>query len=317
MALPTQTNMHRPILEFAASKEGDVSRAETINHLKERFSLSDSELQETTEGGQRRLNALFGWARQSLMQAELIESTAWGRFNITPRGTKFLEENSEREVTLTTLNRWRREHAQQDSDDENLPTELATATSHPGADTPVLDEVEATPDELIKAVHDKLQDKLRDDLLESLKFVEPHIFERIVVRLLEKIGYGNGKRVGGSGDGGIDGIIERDPLGFEKIGIQAKRYPEKTVSVHVIRDFSTALDLIGASMGVVVTTSTFTKAAEQVAQTVSASDKKFIRLINGEELASLMIQHNFGVVTENTYEVKKLDVNLFSDPDYI
>ena len=145
MAMPNQTNMHRPILEFAARKEGDISTAETIAHLKNQFSITDDESQERTAGGQKRLNATLSWAQYALKQAGLIESTAWGRFNITHQGIKFLDENSEKEVTLATLHRWRREHAQQDSADGDMPTELAVSTSHPNADTPVLDEVESTP----------------------------------------------------------------------------------------------------------------------------------------------------------------------------
>lgn len=315
MAMPSQTNMHRPILEFAARKEGDISTAETIAHLKEQFSLSDSESKERTAGGQKRLNATFNWAQYALKQAGLIESTAWGRFNITPQGVKFLDENPEREVTLTTLNRWRREHAQQDSSDEDLSTELAVSTSHPSADAPVLDEVESTPDELIKAAYDKLQEKLRDDMLERLKSVDPSRFEEIVVRLLEKMGYGEGRAVGRSGDGGIDGIINQDPLGLEKVYVQAKRWRSQ-VGEPEIRNFSGSLMLKGASKGVFITTSDFSSTARQTAKTISAGSQ-LILLINGQELSRLMVEHGVGVAIENRYEVKRLDENLFSDPNEI
>ena len=308
--------MHRPILEFAASKGEGISTAETIAHLQKRFSISDSELQERTAGGRKRLDALFNWARYSLMKAGLIESTVRGRVNITPQGIKFLEENSEQEVTLTTLNRWGQEHAQQDSSDENLPTELAAATIHPSADTPDIDEVDATPDELIEAAYNKLQEKLEDDLLRNLKSVEPDTFEEIAVRLLVKMEYGEGEAVGRSGDGGIDGIINQDPLGLEKVYVQAKRWKDQVVGEQEIRNFSGSLTLQGASKGVFITTSDFSSAAIKAAEEF-ARRGQLIHLINGQELARLMVEHGVGVVTETTYAIKKLDENFFPDPDEI
>lgn len=315
MALPTQTNMRRPILELAANKGESISTREIINHLIERFSLTDSDLQERSSSGTKRLNTQLGWSRTSLMNVGLVERTSRGRVKITPQGIKFLEENTEGEITPTTLERWRREHAPQDSADENPTTELATATIHPSADTPDIDEVDATPDESIKIAYDELQEKLVDDLLESLKSVDPYLFEQIVVRLLEKMGYGEGDAVGRSGDGGIDGVINQDPLGLEKVYVQAKRW-EGNVGTGPIYSFGGSLGAQGASKGVFITTSTFNSNARQAAQNISAGGN-LIRLIDGQELARLMIRHNVGVVTETTYEIKKLDENFFSDPDEI
>ena len=315
MAMPIKNDMHRPILEFVASKGESISTRDMIAHLKERFSLTDSQLQERTAGGRKRLNTQLYWARHSLLQAGLIESTDGRRVNITPQGIKFLEENSESRVTDAVLNRWRREHAPQDQSDENLPTELATADVHPSADTPDPDEVGTTPDESIAIAYNELQEKLSDDLLESLKSVDPYLFEEIVVRLLEKMGYGQGSAVGRSGDEGIDGIINQDPLGLEKVYVQAKRW-QNQVGEPEIRNFSGSLTLKGASKGVFITTSDFSSTARQTARIIS-SGSQLIHLINGQELARLMIRHGVGVVTETTYEVKKLDENFFSDPDNI
>ena len=140
----------------------------------------------------------------------------------------------------------------------------------------------------------------------------PAQFERLVVNLLEQMGYGEGKVVGRSGDGGIDGIISQDALGLEKVFVQAKRYTAGSVGEPEIRNFSGSLDAQGASKGVFITTSTFSSTARQTAQTISAGNK-FIRLVDGTELTQLMIRHGVGVVTERTYEIKKLDENYFTE----
>ena len=133
-----------------------------------------------------------------------------------------------------------------------------------------------------------------------------------MVDLLVKMGYGQGETIGRSGDGGIDGIINQDALGLDKVYIQAKRYTVGSVGEPEIRNFSGSLDPYGATKGVFITTSTFSNTAHQTAQTISAGNK-LIRLVDGNELAHLMIKHGVGVVTEYTYLIKKLDENYFAE----
>ena len=133
----------------------------------------------------------------------------------------------------------------------------------------------------------------------------------MVVRLLEEMEYGEGQSVGGSGDGGIDGIINQDPLGLEKVYIQAKRW-QNQVGEPEIRNFSGSLEVRGANKGVFITSSSFSSTARNAAGRISAGSK-FIRLIDGRELACLVIAHNVGVITEITYDVKKLDENYFAE----
>jgi len=156
-----------------------------------------------------------------------------------------------------------------------------------------------------------VQERLADELLQSIAALTPDRFERLVVQLLVKMGYGEGRPVGRSGDGGIDGIISQDPLGLEKVYIQAKRWSNQ-VGDPEIRNFSGSLDAKGATKGVFITASTFNTTAKRTAQTISAGNK-LIRLIDGRELSKLMIEHGVGVVTEYTYEVKKLDENYFAE----
>ncbi len=157
----------------------------------------------------------------------------------------------------------------------------------------------------------ELNARLSGELLESVKSISPDTFESLVVRLLERMGYGEGSVVGQSGDGGIDGIINQDPLGLEKVYIQAKRW-QNQVGEPEIRNFSGSLEAKGANKGVFITTSAFSSSARQTARYISAGSK-YIRLIDGEELTHLMIEHGVGVVTETAYEIKKIDENYFVD----
>lgn len=251
-----------------------------------------------------------------LRWANLVEYPRRGQIKITRQGEEFIKKHEGLPINDAAINKWKQEQEQLKSigDDDNstdTPVTVA-ATSAPSA---AIDESDADPDEIIAAAYQQLQDKLADDMLDALKGVDPYQFERIVLTLLEKMGYGTGQQVGRSGDGGIDGVINQDPLGLEKVYIQAKRW-QNTVGEPEIRNFSGSLMARGASKGVFITTSDFSGAARQTAQMISAGNQ-LIRLINGQELARLMIQHGVGVVTEITYEVKKLDENYFSDSDDI
>ncbi len=168
-----------------------------------------------------------------------------------------------------------------------------------------------TPDEQMEVLYNELNDKLADELMDVVGNMHPDSFERLVVKLLEKMGYGKGEKVGKSGDGGVDGIIELDQLGIEKVYIQAKRW-QSSVGPSEINSFSGSLNLKGANKGVFITTSTFRPNAQAAATDISKGNQ-FIRLIDGEELAQLMIRYDVGVFTETTYHIKKLDENYLSE----
>ena len=172
---------------------------------------------------------------------------------------------------------------------------------------------DVSPQDKIDVGYRELNEQLVEDLLDSISQISPDAFERLVVDLLEKMGYGKGETVGRSGDGGIDGIINQDALGLEKVYIQAKRW-QNQVGEPAIRNFSGSLDARGARKGVFVTTSRFSKTAKQTTQTISAGNK-FIRLIDGPELAKLMMAYDVGVVTQYAYKIQKLDENYFFDAD--
>jgi restriction system protein len=202
----------------------------------------------------------------------------------------------------------KRQTADEGGDNENFSAAGDSVTS---GDDPSVDPEDVTPDEQIANAFNQSREKLADELLVRIGNESYLGFEMLVLDLLRKMGYGEPEHTGKSGDGGIDGIINQDALGLEKVYVQAKRWASQ-VGEPEIRNFSGSLDPHGATKGVFITTSTFSNTARQTAQIISAGNK-FIRLVDGNELALLMIRHSVGVVTEYTYEIKKLDENYFAE----
>ena len=261
----------------------------------EHFSLTNEDvLEKVPSGVQTRLDNRVTWVLSYLKKAGLLQSPSRGHFQITPQGKEVLATGAD--------------------DILDLPWNTLDAVRQGGGDADSPDTVandESTPDEQIAALYRKLNERLAEELLERVKQVSPDGFEQLVVSLLEKMGYGQGEAVGRSGDGGIDGIINQDALGLEKVYIQAKRW-QNQVGEPEIRNFAGSLDKQGANKGVFITSSSFSSTAEETARLISAGNK-FIRLIDGEELARLMINHGVGVVSEIIYDVKKLDENYFAE----
>lgn len=312
MAVPTQDQLHRPILEFL-SEVHDVD-AVPLNQIKEmlieHFNLTEIDMEERIPSGvQTRFDNRCYWATSYLKRAKLVHSPSRARFHITQHGREFLATHKG-EIARGELNSLI-EAGYQNPDTQPLidPPDLNTVSATIINSVSYSEDV--TPDEQMVMLYHELKSKLADELLDAVKDIPPDSFERLVVRLLEKMGYGEGRSVGRSSDGGIDGIINQDALGLEKVYIQAKRW-QNIVGEPEIRNFSGSLDAKGASKGVFITTSAFSSTASQTAQVIS-NGPKFIRLINGPELASLMISHGVGVITEITYEVKKIDENYFVD----
>ncbi|MBG6083819.1 restriction endonuclease [Zhihengliuella flava] len=170
----------------------------------------------------------------------------------------------------------------------------------------------STPEELIAYGVQRVNDEIAVQLLERLRGATPDFFEEVVVKVLLAMGYGGaeerGQRIGGTGDGGVDGLIDQDPLGLDRLYVQAKRYGDgNTVGREAIQAFTGALHGFGATKGVFITTSTFTKNARDFASSIPTR----IILIDGQRLVSLMIKYRVGVETEQVYEVVKIDEDFF------
>ena len=274
MPVPAQRELHMPILAALNSAAGGMRVKDIGASVAETLSLSESERTERTEGGTPMFRTRIRGALSTLKDDGLVLSPSRGWYKITPKGV------------------------------ESLPA--ANPKINP-------DDDDVTPTERMADLYEELNDALADDLLTSIRTMPPLSFERLVIDLLEAMGYGEGLRVGGSGDQGIDGVTNQDPLGLEKVCIQAKRWQDqRAVGEPEIRNFAGSLDARGASKGVFITASSFNSKAKETARDISLGSK-LIRLIDGGELATLMIRHNVGVITEITYALKKPDENYFSD----
>lgn len=260
----------------------------------------------------------IGWARTYLKKAGMVYSPARGMVAITPAGRDALAEAAHsgiRSVDAAWLERhsekfaaWRQRSA------ENAKRNHGQAMDGAGSSPPPIPADAESPLETLERVYTELHADLADEVLERVKQVTPAYFEQIVLDVVRAMGYGGsrddaGKTTKLSGDGGVDGVIDQDRLGLDKVYLQAKRW-EGTVGRPVVQAFSGALEGERASKGVLITTSTFSADARQYIRTIT----KHIVLIDGHQLADLMIECNVGVSPAMTYVVKRIDGDYF-DPD--
>lgn len=297
MSVPTLDELHRPVLEISNETGRRLTRKDFVEQLRVRLSLTEADMHEMLpSGSQTRMENRTNWAITDLKLAGLMNNPLRNQWEITVSGRNFLMQHSGiiRLAVLEALG----------------PEEFRRKDITPSH---VSDSNEITPDEMMARGFLQQQSQLAEEVLNSVKAVSPESFERLCNRLLSRMVYGEiDRETGHSGDQGFDGILNQDRLGLEKVYVQAKRYDTTQVGEPEIRTFSGSLDRPGALKGVFVTTSTFLTAARQAAVEISRGNKT-IRLIDGQELAQLMIQHGVGVVTEITYEVKKLDANYFEE----
>ena len=214
MTLPTQNQLHRPVLEIVDTDAEVVPRLRLKEMLVDRFSITEAEVLERNASGDSKFMKRVDWVLYSLKRAGLLESPVRGQLRVTEKGHRFLETHYG-EISHKQLNQVVDRGDDQLSGAEALPDSVEEIAS---------DTQTGTPEERIDALYSEMNRRLADELLEALKKIPPESFERLVVALLEKMGYGEGRRVGGSGDGGIDGIIDQDSLGLEKVYVQAKRW---------------------------------------------------------------------------------------------
>lgn len=242
------------------------------------------------------------WAMTYLTQAGLLKRPKRGLYEITERGRGALNSGLDR-ITVGYLNQF------PEFLDFKNRTHAKTAKAV-GATEVV--ETEGTPTEQMEAGYLTLRAELAESLLEQVLSCSPAFFEQLVVDLLVAMGYGGsrvdaGKAVGGTGDGGIDGVIKEDRLGLDEVCIQAKRFTDTTVGRDTVQAFAGSLEGRRASKGVFITTSQFSKQAEEYVSKIS----KRIILIDGRRLAELMMDYGIGVSGVATYTVQRLDADYF------
>ncbi|MEO6967860.1 MAG: restriction endonuclease [Rhodanobacteraceae bacterium] len=293
----------RPLLEVC--RDSKVHRIrDLIDLLADQFKLTADERYELLPSGSATIfGSRVGWAKTYLKQAGLLGQPARGVVQITARGLHSLK--STERIDSTYLRRF----------DEFQAFQERSKTTQTRGTAEESKALEVTPEEALQAAFDELRGSMINDVLDALLRVSPAFFERAVVDLLLAMGYGGsiedaGTLLGGSGDGGVDGAIKEDQLGLDTIYVQAKKWAiDRTVGDSEIRNFIGALQLHRARKGVFFTTSEFTKSARASA----ARSESRVVLINGVELATLMVDHKVGVSVTSTLELKKLDSDYFEE----
>lgn len=300
MAIPTYEDLMLPLMNLLQDGK-EHSFQELVEYLAKEFKLTDEEKNERIPSGQQTyLQNRTGWARTHLKKTGLVEYASRGVYKITPKGLALLLENPGR-IDNNFLRRF-----PEFVEWFDLKPEKSKETFQK-----TIKETEKTPDESIDSAYRTIRENLANEIIEKIKSCSPNFFEYLVVDLLVKMGYGGtredaGERLGRSGDGGIDGIIKEDRLGLDVIYLQAKRW-EAVVGRPEIQKFAGALQGQRARKGVFIKTSDFTREAREY---VAMIDSKII-LVDGEELAELMIDYNVGVSSATVYEIKKVDSDYF------
>ncbi len=296
MPIPDFQSVMLPLLKYCNDGK-DHTNIEALDALAKDFNLSEDERKQLLPSGQQRVfDNRVAWARAHMKMAGLLENARRGIFHITTRGKEVLSQN------LTGLNlHFLRQYP-----------EYQEAREKPKDSLPLKEEEIHTPEEQIEQAYELLRENLSSELLFQLKTASPAFFEKVVVDVLVKMGYGGslkdaGKAIGRSGDEGIDGIINEDRLGLDSIYIQAKKW-DGTISRPEIQKFAGALQGKRARKGVFITTSDFSAGAKEF---VSNIESKII-LIDGKQLTNLMIEYGVGVSNEAVYELKKLDSDFFT-----
>lgn len=303
MPLPNFQTLMRPALELHTDGQ-DWARAALRDALAARFDLTDDERAEMLpSGNQRRFDNRLAWTVTHLSQARLLSRPLRGVTRITERGLQVLQDQPTG-VDIAVLQEFPEYQQFRGSGS-------ASGGAEPAA--PAAEDATATPEEAIQAAYGQLTGVLAEELLSKVLDCEPVFFEQLVVDLLIAMGYGGskaeaGERLGQSGDGGIDGVIREDLLGLDVVYLQAKRWdPSRRVGRPEVQAFAGALQGARASKGVFLTTASFSQQATTYVESISAR----VVLIDGRELARLMILYGVGVTVREHFEIKRLDEDYF------
>ena len=303
MPIPDFQTLMLPLLKLLNEKR-ELEAREAAPLLGDRFQLTEEERRKLLPSGKQEVFAnRVGWARTYLKKAGLLETPRRGLWRLTDRGKGVLSQNLTR-IDAKYLKQFP-EFLDGGSDKKDKADEIVVGD--------LSDVHEDTPEEALESAVESLRLALESELLQQIRSCTPEFFERLVVDLIVKMGYGGsrkdaGQAIGRSGDGGIDGIIKEDPLGLDAVYIQAKRW-EGNVGRPEIQKFAGALQGHRAKKGIFITTADFSPDAKSFATNI---DTKIV-LINGQELVRLMIQYDLGVNVVDTYHVKRIDTDYFSE----
>lgn len=305
MAIPDFQTLMRPVLAHLA--DGEIRRTRDIKDaMADAFSLTDDErAQMLPSGRQRTMDNRVGWALTYLRQAGLIDQPSRGRVVINAAGRKALTAYPDR-IDIKTL-----EAYPAYLDFRERTREKARTDPVPDVGDPTKTDSDATPSDLLALAVATNRAAVEGEVLKAAMALSPTGFEDLVIALLSRMGYGRAgsvERTSASGDAGVDGIISQDPLGLDRIYVQAKRYAEdRTIDRPKIHEFAGALLGKQGDRGVLITTSRFSAGAAQEAERINAR----IELIDGRRLAELLVFYGVGVQAEETVTLYRLDEDYF------
>ncbi|MXY59338.1 MAG: restriction endonuclease [Chloroflexi bacterium] len=309
MAIPDFQTIMRPVLGLILDEE--MHRRDCAKQIASDFHLTQDEVEELLPSGKStRLQNYVDWAIAYMSKAGLVQRPRSGYAIATAAGRKAYEDNPKR-IDMSVLAQFpgyiafRTPGKNTNDSFSSGQAGLTTGESQ--------DSLESTPTERLHRAYEELNLALRDDLQVAIRSSSFTFFEHLIVDLMRAMGYGgpgSTQHLGRSGDNGVDGVINQDHLGLDRVYLQAKRYTESPVGPDQIDQFAGALGKQKATKGVFVTASRFTTGARDAAD----KSDKHIRLIDGEELARLLIDHNVGVVRDdNPLYIKQVDKNYFSE----
>lgn len=313
--MPIPSNFQKIMLPFLkALSDGENHQAnDVIAKLADEFGLSEEEkLRRYPTGSAVIFANKARFARLSLVKAGLVEIPVTGQVKITDDGLRVLSQN-QKDIDKRYLEQFPKFIEFQEMMSNNHRRQRVSVTVTEKAETEEA-ELESDPQDLMESAYNSNKINLAEEILKKIKESSPQFFENLVVDLMLKMGYGGsrhdaGEAVGKSGDGGIDGIIKEDRLGLDVIYLQAKRWSDNSVGSPEIQKFVGALADKHANKGVFITTSTFSREAREYAKRISNK----VVLIDGVTLTELMIEYNLGVFPVMNYELKKIDIDYFSE----
>lgn len=323
MAIPDFQSFFKPLLEIAADRN-EHSMKEARELIARNMNLTEEDLKELLPSGtQRKFDNRVAWAKKGFIWAKVFEASRRAHFRITERGLDLLKKDYDR-IDVKILNQYPEfvevrtmktspttDNGQQDTLPLITPEE--TFQKNANNNVPITFNVIGTPEETLQEAYQNIRADLAAEILESIKGNSPPFFEKLVVDLMKALGYGGfrpdaGKVTGQSRDEGIDGLINEDILGLDVIYLQAKRW-DGTVGRPEIHKFVGALQGQKAKKGVFITTGRFSEDAVKYVERIESK----VKLIDGRTLSELMIDHDVGISTTNTYKIKKIDTDYFTE----
>lgn len=304
MAIPNYQDLMLPVLECAAN--GEITPKAVVDILAKKLGLTEAELSELLPSKRApKFYNRVAWAKFYLQKAGLITSTKRGYVEITEQGKKVLAQKPTRidNKFLEQFQDFIDFRSRKPVTDEGAKNQTEEITSN------------ETPEERIDGAYQEIESAIKIDLLNKILSCSPQFFEQLIIDLLLAMGYGGSKkeaaeRLGKSGDGGIDGVIKEDPLGLDIIYLQAKRYAkDNTIGRPEIQKFVGSLSGEGATKGVFVTTSSFSREAKEFPNKV----QQRIILIDGDELTTLMLNYGIGVREVRALKIHRIDEDYFEE----